>query len=481
MTVQFIGSHYSTTLSSDSLRVMTARELEKDDDDNDHGGAGKRTANMVQARLLFSIALHARYEVQEGEVILGRAVQLALEIGLHKGSYCFVNGVQDPVEEESLRRTWWELFVVDGYMAALHRKTTFKARSVQSADVPLPCEESVYAESGGAGGNLLPTPLTLAQFDARLFSEEGDELQFSSYCYRIDAVRILGRVISVSRAQHEHEPHPDEVQAVDNALVGWIHHLPAGKSEIIDTYGELDEMIFQARMIISYASIYLHGPRSDLNLPAVAELACGQSDGHTSPTETQHMHAIIATDASKQLSSLAALRSPVRRHTPLFICALVLSAMVQLSACVVHHPARGRQLCTHELHRDRVGLVVGVLKSLTQTWALAQNALRLIRKVARDVLEEPSLANGDTNRTSCPQTMTTPGGVIVEGVRAGGIASSAKTIDRDSGVDVRGGCLLDDGTTIVPREPLPWMDDTFDGLQDLIHLDNNMPCYPCVS
>ncbi|EXJ78571.1 hypothetical protein A1O1_08972 [Capronia coronata CBS 617.96] len=427
LTVQFIGSHYSTTLSSDTLRSMTARALADD---------SQRAASMVQARLLFSIALHARFEISEAEASLSRTVELALELGIHKQSYCVINRVRHPVEEESLRRTWWELFIVDGYMAALHRKTTFRSRSV-STDVLLPCEESAYTQ-----GDSIPEPLSLAQFDARLFIE--DELQFSSYCYRIDAVRILARVISIART---HEPHPDEVQAVDNALVGWIHHLPAGKSEIINAFGELDPMIFQAYMIIQYASIYLHCPRSDLNLPAVVELSCGQSDCHTSPISTQHTHAVIATDASKQLSSLAALRTPVRQHTPFFICAVVLSAMVQLSACLVHP-----RHC-HQLHRDRVSLIIGVLKSLTQTWALAQNALRMIRKVAWEVLE----GGGGSQQQPEPQSQAANGST------------------GDSGVDVRG--LLDDDST--SRDQPSWMGVNFDGLQDLMHLETNAAYFPC--
>lgn len=137
-----------------------------------------------------------------------KAIDLALELGMNERSFCFAYGKQDPMEEESLRRTWWEIYVMDGFTAALHRKPKFRTNSIL-ADVLLPCEESVYAE----GGACLPESFSVAQFDNRLFMEE--ETQFSSFCYRIEAVRILGRVMAIAGMQ---DIHRDQVQAVDNAV-----------------------------------------------------------------------------------------------------------------------------------------------------------------------------------------------------------------------------------------------------------------------
>lgn len=363
LVVQFIGSHFSTSVSSDSFRNLTSQKLES---------INVRSPNLVQALLLFSIALHSRNESKEAQTVLNRAVSLAMDLGMDGHDFAIVNGRQQAIVEESLRRTWWEIFIVEGYMAALHRKSGFKTSQV-SLDTPLPCEETNYNE-----GVCLPSPPTLADFDRRLFADE--EVQFSSFCYRIEAVRILSRVIAVAQTDEVHE---DQIQAVDNALAGWVHHLPATKLDMINNFGEVDEMLFQAHMIIQCTNIFLHFPRSDLltSLPGTAEIVCARGGKQMYPASTQHMHAVKATNASKELSNLAALRLPVQKHTPFFVCGLVLSAIVQLSACSMH--------ACHcmEQHRDRVTLIIGILKSLSQHWTIASTVLQQVKKVGAEVLQ----------------------------------------------------------------------------------------------
>jgi len=387
--VQFIGSHFSTSVSSDSLRNAVGKKL---------ASADAHTSTMVQALLLFSIALHSRNEAKEAQENLARAVDLALELGMNRSCFAVLNGHQQPIVEESIRRTWWELFIVDGYMAALHRKTGFKSSQVDMG-IALPCEETIFTE-----GICPPNPPTLAQFDGRLFADE--EIQFSSFCYRIEAVRILSRVLAIAGADEVHE---DQIQAVDNALAGWVHHLPATKADIVNNFGEVDEMLFQAHMIIQCSNIFLHFPRSELlaTLPGTAEIVCAGGGKQMCPATTLHMHAVKATDASKELSNLAALRVPVQKHTPFFVCGLVLSAIVQLSACSVH--------ACHcmEQHRDRVALIIGILKSLSQHWTIASTVLQQVKKVGAEVLQVRS--------TSRPNDIVVP------------------ESSRDSGVDVSTG------------------------------------------
>lgn len=363
LVVKFIGSHFSTSVSSDSLRSSTGSSLESQN---------VKSPSLVQALLLFAIALHSRNEVKEAQSVLARGVTLALELGMNRKDYATINGRQQAVVEESLRRTWWELYVLDGFTAALHRKSGFRSSQVE-LDAPLPCEENVYIE-----GICIPNPPTVAQFDGRLFADE--EIQFSSFCYRIEAVRILSRVLSIAGTDEIHE---DQIQAVDNALAGWAHHLPPAKTDIVNSFGEVDEMLFQAHMIIQCANIFLHFPRSDLlsTLPGTADIVCARGGKQMSPATTQHIHAVKATDASKELSNLAALRLPVQKHTPFFVCGLVICAIVQLSACSVH--------ACHcmEQHRDRVVLIIGILKSLSQHWTIASMVMQQIKKVGAEVLQ----------------------------------------------------------------------------------------------
>lgn len=358
--VRFIGSHYSASTSSDYLRASI--------DLTGHGNAEEKTPFMVQARLLFAIALHARSEAMEAAGMMHAAVDLAIEIGMNLRSFASTHGQGNSMLEESLRRTWWELYVMDGYMAALHKQPGFKSNTVR-LEVLLPCEESVYKDAG-----CLPPSPSLEQFDMRLWTD--DEILFSSFAYRIEAARILARVLSVAGTQYE-----DQVQVVDNALAGWIHNLPQAKADVVNAYNVVDEMLFQGHMIIQCATIYLHLPRSDLlnTLPVTANIVCAERGRHMSPASTQHMHSVKATNASKELSNLAAVRVPVQKHTPFFVCGLVLGAIVQLSACTVG--AGGEQ------HRDRITLIIGLLKSLSRNWAISGHVLQEIKKVASEVLQ----------------------------------------------------------------------------------------------
>lgn len=273
-------------------------------------------------------------------------------------------------EQESLRRTWWELYVVEGYMAAFWQSPIWSTTSVEST-VGLPCDEELYKQ-----GQFIPEPSSLDDFNKRLFAE--DDAKYSSFCYRIEAVQILNRVLTLTRAKAVHR---GRVQAADNALAGWAHHLPSEKAEITRITGEVDEILFQAQMIISAASIILHFPRSSLphTCTATTDLTGRQSDELISPISTQHTHTIKAIDASKQISNLAALCTSVQTHTPFFNCGLVLATVVQLSACIFHGGS------CREQHHDRVALMIGILKSSSIYWPYAKTVLPQLKRVAAEV------------------------------------------------------------------------------------------------
>lgn len=360
--MKFIASHFTPSVSSETYRPTVVSGVRDQDS----------SVEKVQALLLLAIVLHSRNERSEAGECLANAVDLAFELGMNQAAYAeaFSNG--DPIRAECLRRTWWELFVIEGMLTALGVQQVYRTNLVPP-EVALPCEERIYQD-----GLTPPPPPTVAQFDERVFADE--ERDFSSYCYRIEAVRILGRVVAM---QEMVEGQQDHVEAIDARIASWFHHLPESKLELIRPDGSIDEIMFQATMIINGASIYLNFPRSDLlSSPAVAsEVICGHHGPISVPAFSHHAHAMKAVKAASELSSLAAIRLPVERHTPFFICALTLSSIVQLAACSV----KAGQM--PDPSRDRIGLTIGVFKSLARTWAISQSIMRQIKAVARDVLE----------------------------------------------------------------------------------------------
>jgi len=84
----------------------------------------------------------------------------------------------------------------------------------------------------------------MQDFDDESFS--GEEITFSSFAYRIAAMRNLGRILSLRKF-----PDADEaaVDRVDAHVVNWKLHLPDSKKSLISSDGQLDEILFQAHMI----------------------------------------------------------------------------------------------------------------------------------------------------------------------------------------------------------------------------------------
>jgi hypothetical protein len=369
--VHFIGGRFSHTVSLDELREVVAREFSRCNED---------TVERVQAGILNTIALFAENCSDQGQKMLDSTIELALRLGMYQRNFASTHAGDLTVLEESMRRTWYELYVVDACIAALQRKSTFKANTV-SADVLLPCDEFTYE----AGMCFLPA--TMADFHGNVFAEE--EKVFSSFCYRIEAARLLGRVLTITG---KHGVDRDLVQAVDNALAAFLYHLPRSKSEaeISNTFGDLDELMFQAHTIIQWSTILVHYPRGDLiSSDLLTQDVLGANCTKLlCPCNRQHIHSVKAIEASKTIAMLAALRTPTQKHTPLFVYPLALAAVVQLSIGAMHDKSSRRCL---DQHADRVKLLLGVLKSMSRQWSAAGVVLRTLKRVASAVFRSPSV------------------------------------------------------------------------------------------
>lgn len=107
-----------------------------------------RDAFLVQAMMVLVIGLDGAGQYNKGKELLDDAKELGIEIGLHTRTFAVLHGQGVPVLEESWRRTWWELFILDGMFAGIHRVTDFTLFEVP-ADVALPCEEWQYLSGVG--------------------------------------------------------------------------------------------------------------------------------------------------------------------------------------------------------------------------------------------------------------------------------------------------------------------------------------------
>jgi hypothetical protein len=379
--VKFIGSHYSVILDNDTLHESTWLIL---------NGTAERTPQMVQALLLYSIIMRARNETSQAESSLTQAIDIALELGMHREEFVITAAAGREHEAESLRRTWWSLFIWEIYVGTLHEKMHLRCSDVYS-DVQLPCEESNYSSL-----EMIPPPQSLTAFRSRVYTEDEDTSHYSSFAYCIEAARILARVVVLNGLP---ETHHDHLQAVANTLVSWIHHLPPQKIEIVDMYGTIDEMLFQAHCTIQYAAMLLHLPRSNIRprFPDSMFSICPVTPFRLSPSLTRHVHDVKALEASKNLSNLLSVRSDARGYSPTIVFVAILCGLVQLAATEIH----GAVCADH--HQNRIILVLGCLKLLRAKWSLAQTAHAHLRSATAHVVTSSSEYSPFERKPTQPQ------------------------------------------------------------------------------
>ncbi|KKA22078.1 C6 transcription factor [Rasamsonia emersonii CBS 393.64] len=202
--------------------------------------ADPRNGFTVQSMLLLAIVTHAHGREDEANQILRSAVDLALELGMDRAAFARENSMGSSLWEESWRRTYWELYIVDGLFAGLREQSTFSLYG-RPSDLSLPCEEEEYH-----AGNVPPMQYTLEDFRQN-WSLHPNGKRFSSFAYRVEAVRILGMVPGLSQSTEvDSEP---QAETIDACLAGWFLHLPASKRDPMLSNGRVDEMLFQGQIL----------------------------------------------------------------------------------------------------------------------------------------------------------------------------------------------------------------------------------------
>ncbi|KAI9763695.1 MAG: hypothetical protein M1840_009168 [Geoglossum simile] len=369
--IQFIGSCYAQTGQTEAYREVANQSL--------FNQQVRRDGFMVQALLLFAIGLHSCGERERVGQVLTIAIDMALELGMNRQEFSSNNGEGCRVLEESWRRTWWELYVIDGLLAAIHQKNSFRLYNIPT-NVPLPCEEVDYFATGN-----IPNPVQLVEFDDAAFSNE--EHIFSSFAYRVEAIRNVGRILAVGQRGGSEESDVDEADA---CLVNWALHLPESKRALVDRDGQVDEMLFQAYMIANASAIFLHRPRSHLAFPQHPDdTSCTPPRQFALPTKADGFHTAKTIGAADDLARLITLPTPIIRHTPFFTCAVTVASIVHLSSCSFLMTSDDARVA-----KERVRLSVGALKTMRDVWPVADTVLHQVKAVAREVYaRKPSSQN----------------------------------------------------------------------------------------
>jgi len=258
--------------------------------------------------------------------------------------------------------------------------------NVQS-DNDLPCEEVDYDS-----GVVPPLLKNLADFDDALFVE--DVILFSSSTYRIDAIRLLQKAFIASRAQ---SMDGGLVDAADIRLTNWALHLPPSKRRPIDRDGRVDEVLFEAHMIVSACTIMLHRPRSDLNLEDTEKVTtCVAAHQLPLPGNFKDIHTAKAMQAARDICKLITLPCPMTRHTPFFSCAVTMASIVFLSYWSFIATESGDAYI-----KENIRLNIGVLKTLGELWPVANAVLAQVKGVAQELFQSrKALSNAYSHATT---------------------------------------------------------------------------------
>ena len=138
LVMRYIGSLYAAPASSSSLETKVTAAL---------AAFPTRTtvtaAYHVQALTLYSIAVYWCDEIDRGLGLLDDAISKAVCLGMNLQGFAVEHGNNDPVIEESWRRTWWLIHITDAHLAGSTHKFPFKTSNLYMS-VDLPCSEDMY-------------------------------------------------------------------------------------------------------------------------------------------------------------------------------------------------------------------------------------------------------------------------------------------------------------------------------------------------
>ncbi|KAH7159895.1 hypothetical protein B0J13DRAFT_433734 [Dactylonectria estremocensis] len=330
--------------------------------------ARPKDAFLVQAMLLLIIGLDGSCQQEKAREILADVERIAVQIGLNTRPFASLNGRGNPVLEESWRRTWWDLYVVDAMIAGVHRTTNFLLFDV-AAEVALPCEEYEYLSGH------IPQPLYLEDLEDCDFL--GDDRTFSSFAYRIQCARNLGKFMRVPPI---FGPEDENLSRIEALLTNWRLHLPESKRDAIYKDGRLDEMMFQAHMMMHATSILLHQPHSQLDSSPTRGVNSCAPHASVPSGDTFNAHTKHTIQAANEISKLVTHRVPLLSHTHFFACVVTLSSIVHLSKWALFFiPHNDDNL------RQQIRLNIGALAKLSQVWTCADRASGQVKGVAQEV------------------------------------------------------------------------------------------------
>ena len=387
--MRFVAGHYISNANTKALRSAAAIVLsEKVPEDG----------FKVQGLMLYAIASFARYEQSQGGHALELAIQIALRIGMNR--HVFAVNHNNYTIQESWRRTWWSLFILNGLVTAIGgQEKPFRLHDVY-CDVPLPgpCDDYSDCLSNHQ-------PRCISDFRNRTFSE--DPYQWSSFAYAVESMYIMGAVFTLGADTFAiTDP---QVEAIDASISNFLLSLPPSKREVTLADGRTDETLLMAHMIINWAAILIHRPRSTLTfIRNHYQTTCtSRREAAGLPALAYASHTSKTLRAANALISLASIPRPLSYCTPILMCGITTAATVHLPAY-----ALADRHDTAVAIKERLQLAISALGAFAEIWPRASIAKSQVAGFAREVLTKPNVSVDSTGVGMVPTVTAKSSGSV---------------------------------------------------------------------
>lgn len=367
--MRWLASHYLPRANHNALenaaKVIFSPEVPDD-------------AFKVQGLIIYAMTNFARFGQAEGAMALDKAIEITHRIGLNRATFAVQQSPNDSTMQESWRRTWWTLLLIEGLVVVIGGQSSpFRLYSTYT-DVGLPGHDEDYNELRSS-----PVVRTIADLRNRTFSE--DNFEYSSFAYVIEAAYILGSVLALS---------PDtfavtdpQVEGIDAAISNLLLSLPMEKREVVRNDGSIDECLLIAHLVIHWAAICLHRPRSTLTfIRNHYRTTCTKAEAAGLPALAYTSHTAKALRAANAITNLAGIQPDVKMCSPVLMCGLTTAATVHLPAyAIVDTPDQAVAI------KERMQLCITALAAYGEVWPRASIAKGQVAKFAREVLTKPNV------------------------------------------------------------------------------------------
>lgn len=176
-------------------------------------------------------------------------------------------------------------------------------------------------------------------------------------------------------------PEDENLARIEALLTNWRLHLPQSKRDALQADGRLDEMMFQAHMMMHATSILLHQPHSQLDTTPTQNINSCAPYQMVPAGDLFNAHTKHTITSANAISTMIKHRVPLLSHTHFFTCVITLSSIVHLSrwALFFFIPHNDDDL------RQQVRLNIGALNRLAKVWGAADRARGQVKLVAQEI------------------------------------------------------------------------------------------------